>query len=146
MLAFHPDWITGFLFYTFLKTSLVLLYNCATQDDFKAGQQSFDPTVEKPSRLILFSKTLCRSQHPRMATWHRNSIFVAIMMLFCFEREKKNNHTSRSYIISFNSIKALETRHLRKEITCPLWVIIHSWTERSDHYIFSTNVSLKWNF
>lgn len=90
-----------FLFYTSLKASLVLLCSCASQDAFVAGQQSFCPSMEKLSRLIVFSKVLCWSQQPRMETWQLNAISMAIMILFCFEREKNpKKHTSRSYIIS----------------------------------------------
>lgn len=109
-----------FLFYTFLKILLLLLCSRASQDVFMAGQQSFCPSVEKPSRLIVFTKTPCWSQQPRMMTWQHNAIFMSIMMLFCFEREK--NYTSRSYRISYNFIKTLENRHLGKKITCLLWL------------------------
>lgn len=102
----RPD--NTFLFYTALNTTLVLLYSCTSQDDFKAGQQSFDPTMEKPPRLILLSKNPCWSQRPGMVTWQHNSVFMGIVRLFLFWRRKM--YTSRSDIISSNAIKTSQKR------------------------------------
>lgn len=98
-LALYPGWKISFLVYVILRTSLVVICSCASQDDFTAGWHSFSPTAMKPPRLILFSKPPVA--HSNVESWQNNLCGISDG-LFCSKGRKIL--TSRNYIKSFYSI------------------------------------------